>query len=346
MSTVYFLPQSKIEKFSVWLTDINAAGHVKENDYVALKIHFGEEGNRGFISPDKARVVAGKASERGGWPFLTDANTIYIGQRADAFHHALVADRHGFNIQTCGCPIIIADGLRGNAGVDVEVNLKHFKNVQIANAIHYSDSLIFLSHFKGHEISGFGGALKNAGMGCGTRAGKYAMHDSLTPRVDEKKCIACGQCIKWCTGRALELKGKNIELNREKCIGCGECILSCPQEVFRIPWDEDTSNVQEKIVEYAYGVIKNKPAFYINSLHFITKYCDCYQTKENPLIPDLGVLASSDPVALDQASADIVNTEFNGDFWRHIFPDIDWNVQLDYAQKLGLGKRQYKLVEM
>jgi uncharacterized Fe-S center protein len=275
---------------------------------------------------------------------LTDASTIYVGKRADAVHHLVVAANHGFTLGKCNCPVIIADGLRGNAGVDVEVNLKHFSKVSIANAIHYSDSLVFMSHFKGHEISGFGGALKNMGMGCGTRAGKYAMHDRLQPSINDDKCLGCEQCVKWCNTQALRVENKKIHLTPEKCAGCGECILSCPQSVFTIPWDESVSDVQEKIVEYAFGAIKDKPHFCINFLNHITKFCDCYPDRGKPLLPDIGVLASDDPVALDMASADLVNQQFKGDFFKSIFPGIDWNVQLDYAEKLGLGTRKYELV--
>jgi len=280
------------------------------------------------------------------WPFLTDTNTIYVGQRADAVHHSLIAAEHGFTVENCGCPVIIADGLRGNSGVSVEVNLKHFRSVSIGHALHYADSHIFITHFKGHELTGFGGVLKNMGMGCGTRAGKYAMHDKVLPKVSVDQCTGCGQCLKWCSGNALRLEKNNkIVMESERCIGCGECILSCPQNVFMIPWDENTSAVQEKIVEYACGVLKGKPHFSINFVNYITQYCDCYATKGKPLTGDIGVLASADPVALDQACADMVNSSYGSDFWRVIFPEIDWTVQLSYAERLGLGKREYTLIE-
>lgn len=344
-STVYFLPWHKKDSFGEWINSINAAGHVSERDFTAIKIHFGETGNKGFIGPGFVRPLAESILNRNAFPFLTDANTIYVGGRADAVHHSILAHQHGFNLETCGCPVIIADGLRGNAGVSVKVALKHFKSVMIANAVHYANSFIFMSHFKGHEISGFGGTIKNMGMGCGTRAGKYAMHDSVVPKTFKDRCTACGECVKWCSGGALELKKSAISLDKNKCTGCGECILSCPSGVFMIPWDEKTSAVQEKIVEYAYGVIKGKKHFSINFLNHITKFCDCYETKEKPLMADIGIMAGADPVALDQASADMVNGKFGGDFFAEIFPQINWQVQLEYAEKLGLGRRSYKIAE-
>ncbi|MBN1622135.1 MAG: DUF362 domain-containing protein [Endomicrobiales bacterium] len=344
-SQVYFLPWSKLDNFSDWLKSIKLFEAIKNRDFTAIKIHFGEKGNKGYIKPEFARKVAEKVKLRCGIPFLTDANTIYVGERADAVHHSVVANKHGFSIENCGCPIIIADGLRGNAGVDIEVNLKHFKKVSVSNAIANADFIIFMSHFKGHEVSGFGGALKNIGMGCAIRAGKYAMHDKVHPKVMIERCNGCASCIKWCSANALKLENKKIVMLKEKCVGCGECILSCPQGVFQIPWDEKTGAVQEKIVEYACGAVKNKPHFSINFLNFITKYCDCYRTKEEPLLADIGVLASSDPVALDQASIDMVNKKYRKDFARDMFPEIDWELQLKYAEKIGLGKRQYTLAE-
>jgi len=343
-SPVYFLPWSKMNDFQRWIASVGAFDHVNEREFVALKIHFGEDGNHGYIKPPLVRAVAGHVQQKGAWPFLTDASTIYVGQRADAYHHLLIADKHGFTVGNCGCPVIIADGLRGNAGVDIPVNLKHFDTVSIANAVHYADSCLFLSHFKGHEISGFGGALKNIGMGCGTRAGKYAMHDRLHPCVNIERCAGCGRCVEWCGAHALGVVGGKIQIDAALCVGCGECILSCPHDVFHIPWDENTVAVQEKIVEYAYGVLKNKRHFNVNFMNHITRYCDCYPDKGSPLLDDIGVAASSDPVALDQACADLVNRAYGSDFFSHIFPGIDWSVQLAYAEKLGLGTRKYRLI--
>jgi uncharacterized Fe-S center protein len=343
--TVYFLPWKKIGKFSEWLDSIGAAGHVKERDLVALKIHFGEKDNVGYIKPEFARIVADKVKAAGASPFLTDASTIYAGSRVNAVAHTLIAAEHGFTLDACGCPIVIADGLRGNAGVSVEINKKHFKHVLISNAVHYADSYIFLNHFKGHEISGFGGALKNIGMGCGTRGGKIAMHNALRPKINIDECTGCGECAKWCGVKAIKIEGKKARLDTEICVGCGECTLRCTFGVFEIPWDESAGITQEKIVEYAFGVLKGKRSFNITFINHITKYCDCYRTMEPPILDDIGVMAGADPVAVDFACAELVNKTFGSDFWRHIFPHIDWNVQLDYAEKIGLGTRNYTIEE-
>jgi len=342
---VFFLPWKERGDFARWIKTTGAFKMIKEHQFAAIKIHFGEEGNTGYIRPEYVKPVAKVIASFNAYPFMTDANTIYMGSRSDAVHHAAVAEKHGFNVANCGCPVIIADGIRGNCGVPVDVNLKHFKKVIISNAVACSDAIMLMSHFKGHEITGFGGAIKNAGMGSATRAGKYAMHDRLYPRASVKKCRACGNCVKWCPEGALSLKRKTIILDQAKCAGCGECILSCKFGVFHMPWDEKAAAAQEKIAEYAYGALKNKPYFCVNFANFITKFCDCYPTKEKPLLGDIGIFAGGDPVAVDQACADAVNDKFGSDFGKHIFPYIDWQSGFDYAQRIGLGERAYRLVK-
>ncbi len=342
---VYFLPWKNKEKLYEFLKKARAFDHVKARHFLAIKMHFGEDGNEGFIKPPFIKPLVKIAREKTAFPFLTDASTIYVGKRSDAYHHSLIAEKHGFTIAECGCPVIIADGLRGNSAVSVEVNGKHCKKVSIAHDIFYSDSFIFLNHFKGHEITGFGGALKNIGMGCGSKAGKYEMHHNAKPDVNKKLCIGCGICVKWCPAGALSLKNKKITLDEKKCIGCGECVLSCPKGVFQLGWNEDVKNIQEKIVEYCCGVLKNKKSFSINFLNHITKFCDCYTTKGKVLMDDIGIMAGADPVAVDKASVDMVNKVYGKDFCKEIFPDIDYTAQFKYAEKMGLGTTEYELIE-
>ncbi|MFN3966775.1 MAG: DUF362 domain-containing protein [Endomicrobiia bacterium] len=348
MPKVFFSSSIKPESVVSLLDAIPVEKFIFPDDFCAIKIHFGEKGNTGYVKPEFVRPIVKKLNSIKAKLFLTDANTIYAGVRANAIDHIKVAVEHGFSLQKLGCPVIIADGLRGNSGVEVEINQKHFKSVKIANAIYYSDSFVFVTHFKGHEITGFGGALKNIGMGCATRAGKYEMHNSVVLEIRIENCKSCGICVRWCPTGALSLPDKNSKIiyNKEKCIGCGECIISCKYDVFKIPWSDSTKDVQEKIVEYCFGVLKNKRAIYINFLNFITKYCDCYSTKEGPLIEDIGIVVSSDPVAVDKASVDLVNKKYGRDFFKEIWPEIDWSVQLEYAEKLGLGSRNYELVEI
>ncbi|MDR0956409.1 MAG: DUF362 domain-containing protein [Endomicrobium sp.] len=342
---VYFLPWNKKDKLYDFLKTTKIFDHVKARNFLAIKIHFGEEGNEGYIRPGYVSSVVKIVNEKAAYPFLTDASTVYVGRRSDAYHHLLIANKHGFTVKACGCPVIIADGLRGDVESEVKVDLKHFKTVAVAQGIYSADSLIFMSHFKGHEITGFGGALKNIGMGCGSKAGKYAMHNSSKPTLNPKFCIGCGECVKHCYQKALFLLDRKINMDKERCAGCGQCLVSCAFKVFGLNWNENSWSVQEKIIEYAVGVLKNKKSSYINFLNYISKYCDCFSlSKNNPLIKDIGIIASVDPVAIDQASYDLVNKAFGKDFFKKLYPEIDPTIQLEYAENLRLGSRNYELI--
>ncbi len=347
-SKVYFLPYNSIKRYNELLKCVGWDRLIKSGDFVAIKLHFGEEGNKGFVKPEFIRPIVKLIKDRNGRPFLTDANTIYVGKRADAISHLQIAQAHGFSIGNCGAPVIIADGLRGNSGIDITINKRHFNNVSISRDIHFSDCLIAISHFKGHELAGFGGAIKNVGMGAASRKGKYSMHDSVVPQVKKELCVGCLTCLKWCPSKAITLKNEKAVIDSSLCVGCGECILSCPKRAIKIPWDESARNVQEKIVEYFYGAVKEKKGklYFFNFINFVTAECDCYRTRSKPMISDVGILASEDPVAIDQASVDLANRTGGRDIFREAWPDIDWNIQLDYAEHIGLGKRRYQLIEI
>ncbi len=345
-SRVYFLSWDMRNELYNFLKSAMIFNHVKSRNLLAIKIHFGEDGNEGYIKPKYVLPVVKIAREKNAYPFLTDTSTIYVGKRSDAYHHLLTANKHGFTVEKCECPIIIADGLRGNTEEKIEVNLKHFKTVTIAREIYNADNFIFMSHFKGHEITGFGGALKNIGMGCGSKAGKYAMHHLSKPTINQKLCSGCGTCVKHCYQKALSLVNKKIAMDKEKCAGCGQCIVNCIFKVFKLKWNEDPPAVQEKIIEYAAGVLKDKKSTYINFLNHISKYCDCFALAKNePLMNDVGIVAGIDPVSVDQASYDLINKAFGKNFFKEIYPEIDPTIQLKYAQELGLGNRDYELVK-
>ncbi len=349
MSQVFFLPIKETKKLAELALTAGLAKILRPDDFVAVKLHFGEAGNIGFIKPPLVKPVVELIKKQKAVPFLTDASTIYKGQRSDAVNHSLIAAEHGFNLENCGAPVVIADGLRGNSFIPVEIKQKHFQEVKIAHDIHYADSIVCLSHFKGHELSGFGGALKNLGMGCGAKSGKYEMHNNVLPVVDQDKCEGCAACTRWCPAEAIDLASGKAVINPEICIGCADCILSCPYHAVSIKWNESFTNVQEKIVEYAAGVLTSKKnkSFYLNYINFITPQCDCYPTgNAKPLIKDIGITASLDPVSIDQASVDLVNKEAGRDLFREVYPNINWADQLGYAEKLGLGERKYELVKM
>jgi uncharacterized Fe-S center protein len=344
-SEVFFSRQNDILK----LYEDLKIDFIKENSFVALKIHFGEMGNTAYIKPEKVKPLIEKIGSLKALPFLTDANTLYKGTRSDAVNHMLTAYRHGYDFENVGVPVIIADGLTGKESVQVPVNLKHFKEVRVAAAAFHADCMIVLTHFKGHDITGFGGTLKNVGMGLGSRAGKQMMHADVRPEVKKEKCTACGCCVKWCPTSAITLVNNKAVIDMSKCIGCGECIASCRFGAIATSWAGSSSSVQEKMAEYFYGVWKDKKGkmAFFNFLTDISPNCDCYNHNDPPIVPDIGLLASHDPVAIDQASVDLVNKKSGSrDKFREIYPDIDWSVQLSYAESLGIGAKEYKLKEI
>lgn len=342
-SKVYFLPFEKVKLVPKFIEKV-AGEFFKRNDFVAIKLHFGEKGNTGFIKPEWVRPVVDLVKEKKANPFLTDTNTIYRGQRADAVNHLMLANGHGFKMEKVGAPVFIADGLRGNEYKNIEVSGQYYKSVKIATGIRDAHAMIVLSHTKGHILTGYGGALKNLGMGCASKGGKYEQHASIFPELIEKNCIGCAECIKWCSGRALKLIDKKISLNKELCVGCGECILACTHKAIEIPWDGSSEVVQKKVIEYAIGAVKDKPVCYVNYMHRITRYCDCFaDTDEAPLIDDVGILVSTDPVAIDQSSIDLINKKAGRDLFREL-NDVDYSVQLVCAEDAGLGRREYELI--
>ncbi|MFC1515591.1 DUF362 domain-containing protein [Thermodesulfobacteriota bacterium] len=334
---------------------------VKERDLVAVKLHFGEMGNTAFIRPVFIRKIVETVRNAGGNPFLTDANTLYSGTRSDAPSHLATATQNGFAYAVVDAPIIIADGLRGRTETSVTINQKNFKRVYIGTDIVESDALISVAHFKGHELSGFGGTIKNVGMGCASRRGKLAQHSTVAPKIIQKKCVGCGNCTNHCSQNALSLVEEKAVLDSKKCIGCGECILVCSESAIEIEWNQAIPVFLENMIEYTMGVLKNKTekALYVNFITDVSPACDCYPMNDAPIVRDIGVVASKDPVAIDQASVDLVNQEHalpgsclntntkpGEDKFKGVYPKVDWEHQLEYAEELGLGSRRYKLVNI
>ena len=322
---------------------------LKEGLFCAIKIHFGEHGNTAYLKPAIVKPIIDKIIRSKSFCFLTDANTLYKGTRSDAVNHIKTANEHGYNMAELGVPVIIADGLNGKESITIKVGQKHLKEVKIGAAAYHADNIIVLTHFKGHELTGFGGSLKNVGMGFGSRAGKQIMHADVKPHVNEEKCTRCGCCVKWCPTSAITLlDGKKASIDLKKCIGCGECIASCSFGAIAISWEGTPASVQEKIVEYFYGVWKDKigKMAFFNFLTDISPNCDCYAWNDKPVTKDIGILASFDPVAIDQASIDLVNKAAGNDVFKVIYPTVDWSVQLSYAESIKIGTRKYDLIEI
>jgi len=346
MSKVYFIDFSSISKLKKLLFCAGLDRVVSKNDMVAIKLHFGEKGNKGYVKPEYIKRVVKEVKVSGGQPFLTDSNTIYVGERCNALKHLAIARTHGFSLKSCGAPVVIADGLRGNSYVEVEINQKHFKKVKVASVLYDADAIIFVTHFKGHDLGGFGGAIKNIGMGGASRTGKYEIHEAVVPKIHLDKCTGCEVCVRWCPAEAIRIMNKKVKIDGNKCIGCGECILYCNFGALSIEWSNLAESEQEKLVEYAYGVLKNKKSLFINFLNFITRLCDCCATSASPVVPDIGILASPDPVAIDEASVKLVNEAGKRDVFRQLYPGKNWEFQLNYAQNLGMGTRGYELVRI
>lgn len=338
------------------VADCVAAGNL-----VAVKVHFGEKGNHTFVRPIFVRRVVDEIKECGGKPFLTDSSTLYPGERKEAASALSCAIENGFAFAVVGAPLIMCDGLKGHTAVDVTVNGEILKTVSIGAEIIEADALVAVSHFKCHELTGFGGALKNLGMGCSSRTGKMQQHSTVAPKVAQKFCNGCGICLNSCAHAAISIIEGKAEIDPAACVGCSRCITACLRKAINIQWNESASLVMRKMAEYAKGAVAGKEGktLFLNFITQVSPACDCYGHADAPIVNDIGICASTDPVALDQACADLVNNargnqdtalasghEPGGDKFRGVHPEIDWEVQLEHAEKIGLGKREYQLVKL
>lgn len=348
-----------------------------ENKYAAIKIHFGEPGNLAYLRPNYAKTVADVVKELGGKPFLTDCNTLYVGGRKNALDHIDSAYENGFSPFSTGCHILIGDGLKGTDDVLVPVEgATYVKEAKIGRAIMDADVFLTLTHFKGHEATGFGGCLKNIGMGCGSRAGKMEMHSAGKPYVKEEDCIGCGACTRICAHDAAIVVGKKAHIDHNKCVGCGRCIGVCPKDAVEPASDESNDILNCKIAEYSKAVVAGRPQFHISLVVDVSPFCDCHAENDVAIVPDVGMFASFDPVAIDVACADAVNAQqpLKGslldeccqehcsenhpdhdqqsgahaccDHFKAIGPNTNWKTAIEHSVKIGLGSDRYELIEV
>lgn len=320
---------------------------INQGQRVAVKIHFGEEGNTGFVNPEYVRVVCDKITAKGANAFLSDANTLYPGKRLNSKEHLKLAHRHGFTKQATGLEVIIPDDSKKENTIDIRINQKFIKTAKLARLFIDADAVVAISHFKGHMLSGFGGALKNLAMGCATREGKLAQHCDVSPVVQTDNCTGCGECQVVCPAAAIGIVNKKSVIDKSKCIGCASCIAACPTMAMFIDAGAGCA-LQEKMAEYAFAVLqeKQKRSGFINFALKINKECDCWGTDNPRIAPDLGIFASSDPVSIDKACFDLVNQACGRDIFKAAHPDQDGLIQLEYAQKLGLGSLDYDLIRL
>ncbi len=333
---------------------------IAETDLVAIKLHFGEQGNTGFVSPVYVREIVRRVKEAGGRPFLTDANTLYRGQRANAVDHLECALHNGFAYATVEAPLVIADGLDGRDAVDVSVPGRHFDSVRIGSAAVFADAMIAVTHVKGHEATGFGGAIKNVGMGLGCRSAKQRMHADFKPEVTAEKCTACNRCVQRCPVEAITIGPDRVAVvDYEVCYGCGECVAACPFAAIATQWKTDANMLQEKIVEHVAGAVAGKQGkvLYLSFITAVSPDCDCWDFSDAPIVPDIGVLASDDIVAIDQAAYDLVTAAVglpgsrgegmgSGDDKFTTITGVNGTRAIEYAEEMGLGTRQYELVRV
>lgn len=330
----------------------------------AIKINFGEPGNLAYLRPNYAKAVADLIKELGGVPFLTDCNTLYVGRRKNALEHLEAAYENGFSPFSTGCHVLIADGLKGTDDVSVPVEGGTMvKEAKIGRAIMDADVFLSLNHFKGHELTGFGGAIKNIGMGCGSRAGKMEQHKSGKPTVDQALCRGCGLCAKLCAQAAISYdSARKASIDHDRCVGCGRCIGVCNFDAIANHNDSANDDLCVKMAEYTKAVLAGRPHFHINLVIDVSPYCDCHAENDLPILPDVGMFASFDPVALDQACVDACNraepipgsrlTDLcsaagfhdRHDHFHNSMPETNWETTLAHAEKIGIGSRQYELI--
>ena len=332
------------------------------NKFVAIKIHFGEPGNLSYIRPNYAMRVVKDIKNLGGKPFLTDSNTLYSGRRSDALNHLDSAYENGFSPLSTGCHVIIADGLNGLDYKEIEVNGDYCKTVKIGAAIANADVIVSMNHFKGHEQTGFGGTLKNLGMGSASVMGKKEMHSSSMPLIEKESCTGCGICVKSCRYNAISLnKEQKATINKDNCVGCGQCIAVCQFGAAQVNWNVSPDELNCRIAEYSKGALIGKSHFHINFIVDVSPDCDCWGFNDVAIIPNIGIAASFDPVALDHACANLVNQapandgsrltakgphKPDCDKFKSIHPHTNWKSCLEHAEKIGLGTMNYELIKV
>lgn len=328
------------------LHKIEVAKDIGPREFVAVKLHFGDKDNETCVPPEALCPVIEHFQAKDAHVFLTETATLYKGVRMNAVVHLKHAIEQGFTYEKLGAPIICADGLSGDSEVAVEIPGKLFEEVFIAREARMADFIFVLSHMTGHMLTGFGGTIKNLGMGLASRKGKMRQHSSMSPKVKKENCTLCKKCFDWCPVEAISQEGNVASIDEHTCIGCGECLSVCRFDAIAYDWAADGKWMSRAMAEHALGAVYHKRAFYMMDCCSMTQQCDCVPFSQEKLIPDLGVLASWDPVALDQAALELTKKEKGKDLSQLAFPDVDGELQIVHAEEIGLGNRTYELIEV
>ena len=316
---------------------------VAKRDFVAIKFHVGEKNNTTHVKPELIRKIVDLAKEAGGQPFLTETSTLYKGERENAVKHIMHANRHGFGIEQTGAPFIMADGLTGNAEFEIQIEGELHKSVKVARDVVSADTLIVVSHATGHVVTGLGACIKNIGMGLASRMGKMREHSAMLPEVIQDKCRFCKKCIQWCPQETIIEKNGKAFIVSENCIGCGECLAVCRFDAVKYDWNAESGFTQKSMAEHAFGILKGKAgkSLFINVLVDMTNDCDCFSVKQEKCIPDIGILASFDPVAIDKATLDLTAQKNGKTLAEMAHARNDAMIQIGHAAKIGMGSLEY-----
>ena len=353
-SKVYFIrvkdrePDDSLAEKAARLYDkADFASQLKPGKLVGIKQHFGEKGGDGYLRPPVAKRFVELVKNAGAKPFLTDTSTLYKGSRGTAVDYLNLCAEHGFTHEKVGCPILMADGLVGASQVMVKIDGRHYKEVPIASDAFHAFAFVVLTHVTGHCNGGLAASIKNVGMGLSSRAGKLDQHHGDVPIGSAKKCTACGTCEKMCPADAITV-GKIAVIEVEKCIGCGECMAVCPSDAIGFHWRETSTRMNEKMAEHALAVKRTHEGrmCFFNFMTHLTKECDCFGTRQKPACPDVGIVASDDIVAVDQAAVDLIRQGLGRDLFLELWPGKDYASQLAHGEAIGLGSRKYNLVEV
>ena len=328
-----------MSKAKVYYIKLNEKNKIKEllPDFpgkIGFKCHFGEEGNDAFVPAELIKPIAMMAPQA----TFIETSVLYKSKRNTAQGHEKVARSHGFDF----LPFDFLDGAEGDDDTAVTVNVPEGeKKCYLGKNLAKYDSLLVVSHFKGHIAAGFGGAIKNLSMGLASRRGKLDMHADIKHQVTPEECESCGTCIAHCPVNAISFnEQRKARIDQAICISCSKCISICPVSAIHIPWGNDKNSLTERLADYALAATRGKTCFYVNFLVNIVPECDCFNEPQRRLTGDIGILASSDPVAIDQASFDLVVKQYRE------FRNFDGTKQLARGEANGLGTMTYELINL